>query len=151
MPELVGLGVELIEQPFPARAVPRPALAPGALVDPDRGRRERRDRSRTSTRSSASSRASTSSSPSAAASDPATADARARARARVPDLPRLHGGDVGRDRGSAAVASLADWVDLDGSLLLADDPFEGLELGRRPPLDPPRRPGLGLTAAVRRR
>jgi L-alanine-DL-glutamate epimerase-like enolase superfamily enzyme len=30
---------------------------------------------------------------------------------------------------SAAVASLADWVDLDGSLLLAEDPFEGLELG----------------------
>jgi L-alanine-DL-glutamate epimerase-like enolase superfamily enzyme len=29
---------------------------------------------------------------------------------------------------SAAVASLADWVDLDGNLLLADDPFEGLEL-----------------------
>jgi L-alanine-DL-glutamate epimerase-like enolase superfamily enzyme len=30
---------------------------------------------------------------------------------------------------SAAVASLADWVDLDGSLLLAEDPFEGLALG----------------------
>ncbi len=30
---------------------------------------------------------------------------------------------------SAAVASLADWVDLDGCLLLADDPAEGLELG----------------------
>ena len=30
---------------------------------------------------------------------------------------------------SAAVASLADWVDLDGCLLLATDPFEGLELG----------------------
>jgi L-alanine-DL-glutamate epimerase-like enolase superfamily enzyme len=30
---------------------------------------------------------------------------------------------------AAAVASLADWVDLDGNLLLADDPFEGLELG----------------------
>jgi L-Ala-D/L-Glu epimerase len=30
---------------------------------------------------------------------------------------------------SAAVASLADWVDLDGSLLLADEPFEGLDLG----------------------
>jgi L-Ala-D/L-Glu epimerase len=29
---------------------------------------------------------------------------------------------------SAAVASLADWVDLDGNLLLAADPFEGLEL-----------------------
>ncbi|HET9681441.1 MAG TPA: dipeptide epimerase [Candidatus Limnocylindrales bacterium] len=31
---------------------------------------------------------------------------------------------------SAAVASLADWVDLDGSLLLAEDPFEGLQLGQ---------------------
>jgi L-alanine-DL-glutamate epimerase-like enolase superfamily enzyme len=30
---------------------------------------------------------------------------------------------------SAAVASLADWVDLDGNLLLAEEPFEGLELG----------------------
>ncbi len=30
---------------------------------------------------------------------------------------------------AATVASLADWVDLDGSLLLADDPFEGLALG----------------------
>jgi L-alanine-DL-glutamate epimerase-like enolase superfamily enzyme len=29
---------------------------------------------------------------------------------------------------SAAVASLAEWVDLDGNLLIADDPFEGLEL-----------------------
>jgi L-alanine-DL-glutamate epimerase-like enolase superfamily enzyme len=29
---------------------------------------------------------------------------------------------------SAAVASLADWVDLDGNLLLADDPFDGLVL-----------------------
>ena len=30
---------------------------------------------------------------------------------------------------SAAVAGLAEWVDLDGCLLLADDPFEGLALG----------------------
>ena len=30
---------------------------------------------------------------------------------------------------SAAVASLAEWVDLDGCLLLASEPFEGLELG----------------------
>jgi L-Ala-D/L-Glu epimerase len=30
---------------------------------------------------------------------------------------------------SAAVASLADWADLDGNLLLADDPFGGLALG----------------------
>jgi L-alanine-DL-glutamate epimerase-like enolase superfamily enzyme len=30
---------------------------------------------------------------------------------------------------SAAAASLADWVDLDGNLLLAEDPFTGLALG----------------------
>ena len=30
---------------------------------------------------------------------------------------------------SAAVANLAEWLDLDGCLLLADDPFTGLELG----------------------
>ena len=29
---------------------------------------------------------------------------------------------------SAAVASLADWLDLDGNLLLAEDPYEGLTL-----------------------
>jgi hypothetical protein len=47
--------------------------------------------------------------------------------------------------GSAAVASLAEWVDLDGCLLLADDPFEGLALdaGHRWILTS--RPGLGLT------
>jgi L-alanine-DL-glutamate epimerase-like enolase superfamily enzyme len=46
--------------------------------------------------------------------------------------------------GSAVVASLADWVDLDGCLLLDADPFEGLELdaGHRWVLPP--RPGLGL-------
>lgn len=49
---------------------------------------------------------------------------------------------------SAVVASLADWVDLDGNLLLADDPFEGLVL------EPDKRwrladgPGLGLTRRV---
>ena len=47
---------------------------------------------------SASSPASTSSSRSAAGSAPAQRDARAGPRARLPDVPRLHGGDVGRDR-----------------------------------------------------
>jgi L-alanine-DL-glutamate epimerase-like enolase superfamily enzyme len=46
---------------------------------------------------------------------------------------------------SAAVASLADWVDLDGNLLLADDPFEGLELGPDCRWLLAERPGLGLT------
>jgi L-alanine-DL-glutamate epimerase-like enolase superfamily enzyme len=46
---------------------------------------------------------------------------------------------------SAVVASLADWVDLDGNLLLADDPFEGLELGADKRWRPSGRPGLGLS------
>jgi L-alanine-DL-glutamate epimerase-like enolase superfamily enzyme len=47
--------------------------------------------------------------------------------------------------GSAVVASLADWVDLDGCLLLADDPFDGLELGSDHRWRLADRPGLGLT------
>ena len=47
--------------------------------------------------------------------------------------------------GSAAVASLADWVDLDGCLLLADDPFEGLELDAEHRWRLSDRPGLGLS------
>lgn len=45
---------------------------------------------------------------------------------------------------SAAVASLADWVDLDGSLLLAEDPFEGLELGSDKRWRLTDAPGLGV-------
>ena len=46
--------------------------------------------------------------------------------------------------GSAAVASLAEWIDLDGCLLLADDPFEGLDLDDRHRWILRDRPGLGL-------
>jgi L-alanine-DL-glutamate epimerase-like enolase superfamily enzyme len=46
---------------------------------------------------------------------------------------------------AAAVASLADWVDLDGSLLLAEDPFEGLVLGPDFRWQLTDRPGLGVT------
>ena len=46
--------------------------------------------------------------------------------------------------GSAVVASLADWVDLDGCLLLDADPFGGLELGPGHRWILPSRPGLGL-------
>jgi L-Ala-D/L-Glu epimerase len=47
---------------------------------------------------------------------------------------------------AAQIASLADWVDLDGHLLLADEPFRGLALeeGRVLPSD---RPGLGVEPA----
>ena len=47
--------------------------------------------------------------------------------------------------GSAAVASLADWVDLDGNLLLADEPFEGLVLGEDHRWQLSDRPGLGVS------
>ena len=46
---------------------------------------------------------------------------------------------------SAVVASLEEWVDLDGNLLLADDPFEGLRLAPDKRWQLPDRPGLGLT------
>jgi L-alanine-DL-glutamate epimerase-like enolase superfamily enzyme len=45
---------------------------------------------------------------------------------------------------SAAVASLADWVDLDGCLLLADDPFEGLALDEACRWRLTAEPGLGV-------
>ena len=48
---------------------------------------------------------------------------------------------------AAQIASLADWVDLDGHLLLAGQPFTGLQLedGR---VLPSHRPGLGVQAAA---
>ncbi len=46
---------------------------------------------------------------------------------------------------SAAVASLADWVDLDGCLLLAEDPFAGLELDEACRWRLGSAPGLGVT------
>lgn len=45
---------------------------------------------------------------------------------------------------SAAVASLADWVDLDGCLLLADEPFGGLVLGADKRWQLSDAPGLGV-------
>ena len=45
---------------------------------------------------------------------------------------------------SAAVASLADWVDLDGNLLLGDDPFSGLVLGADHAWILTDEPGLGV-------
>jgi L-alanine-DL-glutamate epimerase-like enolase superfamily enzyme len=46
---------------------------------------------------------------------------------------------------SAAVSPLAEWVDLDGCLLLADDPIAGLELAADKRWQLPDAPGLGLT------
>ncbi len=49
---------------------------------------------------------------------------------------------------SAAVASLAEWVDLDGCLLLASDPFRGLDLGSDHRWILSSSPGLGLEPAT---
>ena len=46
---------------------------------------------------------------------------------------------------SAAVASLADWLDLDGNLLLARRPVRGLELGADCRWQLADAPGLGLS------
>ena len=133
-------------------AVPGPparpaALAPGALVAADRRRRERghdrrprraRRRRRRGQRQAREVRRRRA----------GPGDARPGAGARLPDVPRLHGGDVGRrSPASAAVASLADWVDLDGNLLLADDPFDGPRASTTTAAgSSPRRPASGSTA-----
>jgi L-alanine-DL-glutamate epimerase-like enolase superfamily enzyme len=46
---------------------------------------------------------------------------------------------------SAAVSPLAEWVDLDGCLLLGEDPVRGLEIGPDKRWRLPDAPGLGLT------
>lgn len=46
---------------------------------------------------------------------------------------------------AASLASLADWLDLDGNLLLARDPFEGLELSPDCRWQLTDAPGLGVT------
>ncbi len=45
---------------------------------------------------------------------------------------------------AAALAGLAEWVDLDGNLLLADDPYEGLVLGADKRWILTTEPGLGV-------
>jgi L-alanine-DL-glutamate epimerase-like enolase superfamily enzyme len=49
---------------------------------------------------------------------------------------------------SAAVAGLVDWVDLDGNLLLAADPFSGLDLDDACRWRLPTAPGVGVRRVV---
>ena len=128
LPELVDLGVELIEQPFPARAYRGSRLAAGTLADADRGRRElrvsrgprtarrawcRREREAREVRRDR-----------AAAHMLERPESSASGRSWAAWRRRRSGSP--RRRSSR---SMAEWIDLDGNLLLADDPFEGLELG----------------------
>jgi L-alanine-DL-glutamate epimerase-like enolase superfamily enzyme len=144
MPEIVELGVELVEQPFPARAYrdlawlqersPIPIVADesavtdedlDALVNVVRGINVKLAK--------------------CGGIGPARRMLeRARGLGFRIFLGCMEETSVGIG-GSAVVASFADWVDLDGCLLLADDPFEGLELDADHRWILPERPGLGLT------
>ncbi len=143
LPELVRLGVELVEQPFPARrydwlrdlqvASPLPIVADeSAVLDEDldalvgivAGVNVKL----------------------AKVGGPGPA-ARMLTRARELGFRTFLGCMEETSLGiaaSAAVASLAEWVDLDGCLLNADDPFEGLTLGDDCRWQLGDAPGLGI-------
>jgi L-Ala-D/L-Glu epimerase / N-acetyl-D-glutamate racemase len=146
MPELIRLGVEFVEQPFPAEDVESflalAELDPRLPVIVDEGCQDLRDVA-----------------PAAAYADginvklAKSGGVREAVRmihaARALDLRVMLGCMVESQLGiapAAAIASLADWVDLDGHLLLADEPFTGLrfEDGR---VLPSAAPGLGVAAA----
>jgi len=148
LPDLVRLGVELIEQPFPARRLddlaalqaisPLPIVADESAVTIDdleglvgvvAGVNVKL----------------------AKCGGPGPA-ARMLARARELGFRTFLGCMEETSVGiaaSAAVASLAEWVDLDGSLLLATDPFEGLDLGDDCRWRLTDAPGLGIRRRVR--
>jgi L-alanine-DL-glutamate epimerase-like enolase superfamily enzyme len=146
MPELIRLGVEFVEQPFPAADVDSflalRELHPRLPVIVDEGCHDLRDVA-----------------PAAAYADginvklAKSGGVREAVRmihaARALGLRVMIGCMVESQLGvapAAAIASLADWVDLDGHLLLADQPFTGLrfEDGRvLPGMDA----GLGVAPA----
>jgi L-alanine-DL-glutamate epimerase-like enolase superfamily enzyme len=146
MPELIRLGVEFVEQPFPADDIESffalSELEPRLPVIVDEGCQNLRDVA-----------------PAAAYADginvklAKSGGVREAVRmihaARALDLHVMLGCMVESQLGvapAAAIASLADWVDLDGHLLLADEPYTGLrfEDGRVLPSD---EPGLGVAPA----
>jgi L-alanine-DL-glutamate epimerase-like enolase superfamily enzyme len=146
MPALIELGVELVEQPFPGEDVESfralRELSTRLPVVVDEGCRDL-----------------ASVAPIAAYADginvklAKSGGVREAVRmihaARALDLHVMVGCMVESQLGvapAAALASLADWVDLDGHLLLADQPFTGLrfEDGR---VLPGGEPGLGVAPA----
>jgi L-Ala-D/L-Glu epimerase / N-acetyl-D-glutamate racemase len=146
MPELIRLGVEFVEQPFPAgdldsfRALRE--LHPRLPVIVDEGCQDLRDVA-----------------PAAAYADginvklAKSGGVREAVRmihaARALGLRVMLGCMVESQLGvapAAAIASLVDWADLDGHLLLADEPFRGLRLERGHVL-PGMEPGLGVAPA----
>jgi L-alanine-DL-glutamate epimerase-like enolase superfamily enzyme len=146
MPELIRLGVEFVEQPFPAGDLDSflelRKLSPRLPVVVDEGCHDLGDVA-----------------PAAAYADginvklAKSGGVREAVRmihaARALGLRVMLGCMVESQLGvapAAAIASLADWADLDGHLLLADEPFTGLrfEDGR---VLPSHEPGLGVAPA----
>jgi L-alanine-DL-glutamate epimerase-like enolase superfamily enzyme len=147
VPALVELGVELIEQPFPAddlesfRALRELSPRPPVIVD--EGCHDLRDVA-----------------PVAGYADginvklAKSGGLREAVRmvhaARALGLSVMLGCMVESQLGiapAAQIASLADWVDLDGHLLLADEPFRGLQFEEGRVL-PSHGPGLGVEPAA---
>ena len=146
MPALVELGVELIEQPFPAedldsfRALREVEPRPPIVVD--EGCHDLRDVARVAGYADAIN-------VKLAKAGGVREALRMVHAARALGLSVMIGCMVESQLAvapAAHIASLADWVDLDGHLLLAEQPFTGLELDRGRVV-PPDAPGLGLEPA----
>jgi L-Ala-D/L-Glu epimerase len=146
MPALVELGVELVEQPFPAadlesfRALRDVEPRPPVIVD--EGCHNLGDVARVAGYADGIN-------VKLAKSGGVREAVRMVHAARALGLKVMIGCMVESQLGvapAAQIASLADWVDLDGHLLLAEQPFRGLELEDGSVL-PSRDPGLGVAPA----
>jgi L-Ala-D/L-Glu epimerase len=146
MPELIRLGVELVEQPFPAADSDSfnalKELHPRLPVIVDEGCHDLGDVAAAATYADGIN-------VKLAKSGGVREAVRMIHAARALGLRVMLGCMVESQLGvapAAAIASLADWVDLDGHLLLADEPFTGLrfEDGR---VLPSAEPGLGVAPA----
>jgi L-Ala-D/L-Glu epimerase / N-acetyl-D-glutamate racemase len=146
MPELIRLGVEFVEQPFPAEDIDSFTAVreahPRLPVIVDEGCQDLSDVALVAAYADGIN-------VKLAKSGGVREAVRMIHAARALDLRVMLGCMVESQLGvapAAAIASLADWVDLDGPLLLADEPFTGLrfEDGRVLPSD---EPGLGVAPA----
>lgn len=148
LPELVGLGVELIEQPFPARArrdlawlqdrSPLPIVADESCIFP----------ADLESLQGVVAGVNVKLAKCGGVGPAARMLAQARELGFRTFLGCMEETSVGI-AASAAVASLAEWVDLDGCLLLEDDPFEGLGLTEDCTWRLSERPGLGVVRRPR--
>ena len=146
MPELIRLGVEFVEQPFPAADLDSferlREVSPRLPVIVDEGCHDLRD-------VAPAARYADGINVKLAKSGGVREAVRMIHAARALGLRVMLGCMVESQLGvapAAAIASLADWVDLDGHLLLAGEPFTGLrfEDGR---VLPSGEPGLGVVPA----